>query len=252
MLSAFDTRRLRAKLSRLLNRRTKCRQAFDDSLKRRQRLVTRDKEVEPGLDPAKGAGRLRHLSKADLSEEEIWCDDNIRDNRAGLKIGCRKSQQLQRAADNGVEVGHERAKAAAQYPPFGIFAPQQRYLLAVFAQTGQREPKIGLVALSRELQLNERFADQMGQPRANQRINQSDPERQSRDGEVGARNGEVDRYRPEDDREGDECRHRRQQADRVGVGQVEKIADILSYPLVGIIRRLAEQRRTIEVALIEP
>ena len=59
----------------------------------------------------------------------------------------------------------------------------------------------------------------MGQPSANQRDAQSDPERQPGDNNFGSRNSEVDRDSPEDDREGDECRRRRQQADRVGVGQ---------------------------------
>jgi hypothetical protein len=125
------------------------------------------------------------------------------------KIVCRKSHELQGAADDGVEVRHERAEPAAQYPLLGILAAQQGHLLAVFAQAGQCEPKIGLVALSRELDLNERLTDQVRQPGAEQRNDQSDPERQSGDGEVGSRNGEVDRYGPKDDREGDECPRRR-------------------------------------------
>src|SRR5215472_4266703 len=169
MLGAFNVRRLSAKRTRLLDGRTEGRQPFDDRLKRRERLVTRDKEVERGFDPAKGLSCLRHLSQGDLSEEKVWRDDDIGNDDICLKIGCCKSHELQGAADDGVEIRHERAKPTAQYPPFGILAAKQRHLLAVLAQTGQREPKIGLVALPRELQLNERLADQMGQPSTNQR-----------------------------------------------------------------------------------
>ena len=175
MLGAFNPRRFSAKPTRRLDRRAKCRQPFDDGLVRRERPITRDKEVERGLDPAKGAGRLRHLAKGDLGEKEVGCHDNIRDDHIGLKIGCCKSHELQGAADDGVEVRHERAEPAAQYPLLGILAAQQGHLLAVFAQAGQREPKIRLVAFSRELELNERLADQVGQPSAEQRNDQSDP-----------------------------------------------------------------------------
>jgi hypothetical protein len=78
------------------------------------------------------------LSKGDLSEEEVWCHDNIGDDHIGLKIGFGKSHKLQSAADNGVEVGHERAEPAAQNLPFGVLAAEQRHLLAVFAQSRQR------------------------------------------------------------------------------------------------------------------
>jgi hypothetical protein len=75
----------------------------------------------------------------------------------------------------------------SDHPPFSILVTEQRHLLAVFAQAGQREPKIGLVALPPKLELNEWLADQMGQPSANQRKDQSDPERQSGDGNFGSR-----------------------------------------------------------------
>src|SRR6266404_4676022 len=107
MLSVVDARRFRAKLTRLVDGRAKCRQTFDDSLVRRQRLVASDKESERGFDPAKGAGCLRHLSKGDLSEEEVRCDNNIGDHRVGLKIGRCKRQELHRAADYGIEVRHD-------------------------------------------------------------------------------------------------------------------------------------------------
>jgi len=107
MFNAFDARRFRAKLTRLVDGRAKCRQTFDDSLVRRQRLVARDKESERGFDPAKGAGRLCHLSKGDLPEEEIRRHDNIGDHHIGLKIARRKSEELHGAADNGVEVRHD-------------------------------------------------------------------------------------------------------------------------------------------------
>src|SRR5260370_40993632 len=80
MLSAFDARWFRAKPPRLVDSRAKCRQTFDNGLVRRQRLVARDKESERGFDPAKGAGRLRHLSKDDLPEEEVRRNDNIGDH----------------------------------------------------------------------------------------------------------------------------------------------------------------------------
>src|ERR1700726_297255 len=86
MHSAFDTRRLRAKLTRLVDSQAKCRQTFNHSLVSRQRLVARDKECERGLDPAKRTGRLRHLSKGNLSEEEVGRDNDIADQRIGLKI----------------------------------------------------------------------------------------------------------------------------------------------------------------------
>ena len=80
---------------------------FDDRLVRCQRLVARDKESERGFDPAKGAGRLRHLSKGDLPEKEIRRDNNIGDHHVGLKIGRCKSQELHGATDNGIEVRHD-------------------------------------------------------------------------------------------------------------------------------------------------
>src|SRR6202045_141015 len=104
MLSAFDARRFRAKPPRLVDSRAKCRQTFDNSLVRRQRLVASDKESERGFNPAKGAGRLRHLSKSDLPEEEVRRDNNIGDYHVSLKIGRCKSQELHGAADNGIEV----------------------------------------------------------------------------------------------------------------------------------------------------
>src|SRR6266850_2162332 len=107
MLNAFDARRFRAEPTRLVDGRAKCRQTFDDSLVRRQRLVARDKESERGFDPAKGAGCLRHLSKGDLSEEEVRRDNNIGDHHVGLKIGRCKRQELYRAADYGIEVRHD-------------------------------------------------------------------------------------------------------------------------------------------------
>src|SRR5215469_4394942 len=107
MLNAFDARRFRAKLTCRLDRGAKCRQTFDYSLVRRQRLVARNKESKRGFDPAKGAGRLRHLSKSDLPEEEVRCDDQIGNNNVGLEIGGCKCQKLQAAADNGIEVRHD-------------------------------------------------------------------------------------------------------------------------------------------------
>ena len=53
MLSVFDARRFRAKLTHLVAGRAKCRQTFDDSLVRRQRLVARD---EDGRRCGKGEG----------------------------------------------------------------------------------------------------------------------------------------------------------------------------------------------------
>src|SRR5205814_7830828 len=105
-------------------------------------------------------------------------------------------QELQGAADDGIEVRHDCAEPAAQYPPFSLLPTEQRHLLAVFAQAGQREPKIGLVALLAEFELNEWLADQMGQPSADERKDQSDPKRQPGDGDLGSRYGEVGRDRP--------------------------------------------------------
>src|SRR5712671_6092284 len=93
--------------SRNTRSRAECRQTFDDSLVRRQRLIACDKERERGFDPAKGAGRLRHLSKGDLPEEKVWRDDDIGDHHVGLKIGRRKRQELQGAADDGIKVRHD-------------------------------------------------------------------------------------------------------------------------------------------------
>src|SRR4029077_14409902 len=107
MLSVFDARRFRAKLTRLVDGRPKCRQTLDDSFVRRQRLVARDKERERGFDTTKGAGRLRHLSKGDLPEEEVWRDNNIGNHHVGLKIRACKSQKLHVAANNGIEVRHD-------------------------------------------------------------------------------------------------------------------------------------------------
>src|ERR1700719_814632 len=195
MSSPFDTRRFRAKLTRLINCEAKCRQTFDHSFVSRQRLVACDKEW-CGFDPTERAGRLRHLSKGDLPEEEVRRDNNIGDHCVGLKIGRRKRQELHSAADNGIEVRHDEAEPVAQYPPLGILAAEQRHLLAIFAQTHQREPKIGLVALLAEVEPNEWPADLMGQPSTYYRKDQSDPERQSGDGNVGSRNGEVSRDCP--------------------------------------------------------
>ena len=168
MLSPFDARRFRAKPTRLVDGRAKCRQTFDDSFVGRERLVACDKESERGFNPAKGAGRLRHLSKGDLPEEKVGRDNNIGDHHVGLKIGRCKRQKLQGAADDGIKVRHDCAEPAAQYPPFGILAAEQCHLLAVFTQAGQREPKIGLVALLPELEPNKWLANQMGQPGANE------------------------------------------------------------------------------------
>src|SRR5215469_4470119 len=92
----------------------------------------------------------------------------------------------------------------------------------------------------------------MGQPSADNRKDQSRPERQSGDSEIGSRDSEVDRDRPKDDRERYECRYRRQQADREGVSRIQKIADVLGYSLIGIVGSLPDERRTIEAAIIEP
>ena len=155
------------------------------------------------------------------------------------------------------------AKISAETPhqgaPFDSFAIEQRDLLAIFAQTREREAKICFIALLREEQARERPADEMGDPRTEAGVDERHPEQESGHGDIGAGNGEIGREIKQDDGKGNERAQCGNQKNRIGVdavaagiAAVEEAIDVLRDTLIGIVEIAAAQAHAVMGCAVEP
>ena len=78
--------------------------------------------------------------------------EDERDDRRYLSKDLRKGGHAHAAINEGEKVVDERAEAAADHGLLGMLAAEQRHLLGVFAQAGEREAEVGLDVLALEIE----------------------------------------------------------------------------------------------------
>ena len=136
----------------------------------------------------------------------------------------------------------------------GRLAREQRHLFGVLAKPHQREAEIGFVALLVEIELDQRTADEMGHPGAEDGVDQRRPHQIARD-VVGVR---ADHQRagrrqiPQDHDEGRERDDRAEQRDADVQRRVDEHADVFGDALVGVVGLIALEPHAVMRARAEP
>ena len=108
-------------------------------------------------------------------------DDDVGEDDRDLRVARGQEGELLRAGHDPQPVADDGREALAEALAFGGFAPQQRDLLGVLAHAHEVEAEVGLIALLEEIQRDQRPADEMGEQRADHRIDQRGPDQIARD-----------------------------------------------------------------------
>ena len=87
---------------------------------------------------------LGHDAQRDLAGEIEGRGEDVRNDRTDLAVKAGEGDQLFAPVDHFEIIGDQRAETCAQSDLFLSLAVQQRHLLAIFAQPGQRKAEIGL------------------------------------------------------------------------------------------------------------
>ena len=140
-------------------------QAVDGRLVGCQRRVAGDEEGQRALDPGEGARGLLELAERDPAEEVGRRRQDVGEDDACLVIGAGEGGQLDLAAQDAQEVVDDDPERSCEARDLGALAAQQRDLLAVLAQPGEREAEIGLDLLLPEIQRDQGPADEVGRAR---------------------------------------------------------------------------------------
>jgi hypothetical protein len=111
----------------------------------------------------------------DLFRKKSRRDQHVGNDDGHLRIGGGKGRQLLRALHDAEPVVDHQGKSRQQPHPLDGLAAQQRDLFGVFPRPHQIETEIGLKALLLEIEIDQRPADQMGQQRPEQRVDQGAP-----------------------------------------------------------------------------
>ena len=133
-------------------------------------------------------------------------------------------------------------------------AVQQRDLFAVFAHPDQVETKIGFIALLLEIEPDQRPADQMGQNRADQRIDQRAPDQITGNRDVLAE--QMQRrfvgQGPQNEDERGERDDRAQQPDAERKRLLHETLGVVGDALVRVVGGVAEQLHPIVIGVMQP
>ena len=134
-------------------------------------------------------------------------------------------------------------------------SPESSVTSSAFSRSrDQREAEIGLVALLIEIELDQRAADEMGHPGADDGVDQRRPDEITRD-VVGRR---ADHQRaggrqvPQDHHEGRERDDRAEQRDADVQRRIDEHADVVGDALVGVVGLIALEPHAVMRALAEP
>ena len=138
-------------------------------------LVGMDEEGERVLDLAEAAGGLHHRTQRNLAGEVAGRGNDQREDHRRLVIDRGDGGELLGFAHDLIPVVDQCGEAGAQADDFLGLATVERDAFNVFAHAGQGKTEIRLDLLFAKTQAGERFADQVGEPGAEDRINHRDP-----------------------------------------------------------------------------
>ncbi len=146
------------------------------------------------------------------------------------------------------------AEAVEQVLFLGRLAGEQRHLLGVLPQAHEAEAEIRLVALLIEIELDQRAADQMGDPGAEGRIDQRRPNQIAGNlvGRIADHQRRGRRQGPQDHHEGDQRDDRAEQRDADAERAVDELLDVLGDALIGVVGLVALEAHAVMGAAGQP
>ena len=198
-----DARRVRAAALRVRDRGSKPASRSITARHSAMRPIDVDEERQRGLHAVEGGRGLHQRRRAGWAGEIGRAHhDEGKDDRGLAVAGGEEGEllvarhDLEPVADHAAEAVHQPAASRRASPL------QQRDLLGILAHAHQVEAEIRLVALLVEVERDQRPADQMGEQRADDRIDERRPDQIARDVPVDAEERQRRRRRqaPQDDR----------------------------------------------------
>ena len=158
---------------------------------------------------AERRGGLHEPAELNLAAEEPRRRHHEGEDDRRLAVARREPRQPLLLAHDVPPVADHRAEAGPEIPHLVGLAVVQGHALGVLAEAHEAEAEIRLVALPVEVHAHERPADAVGEPGADDRVEERGPNHVARDGDEKAADGQGHRAgeAPQDGDEGDQRDH---------------------------------------------
>src|SRR5262245_24700955 len=138
-------------------------------------FVRLDEEAECVLDLLEGLARLHEAAEPELASEEAGRRDDRRDDPRPKSIAGREIGHALLADHDAPPVAHDIFEPLTEVTELVRLAMVEGHAFAIFAEADEAESKVGLVSLPIEVQLDERATEPVGDPRAEDRVENSYP-----------------------------------------------------------------------------
>ena len=148
--------------------------------------VVVDEEGERRLDLPEGLRRLRHDAERDGAGEEARAGHQIGEDDGDLGVARLVEGELQAGVEHAPAVHEHRLVARHQVLLLGRLAVVERDAFGVLAHAHQGEAEIGLERLLGEVERDQPAADHVGEPGAEEGVDQRHPDHVARDVSVDA------------------------------------------------------------------
>ena len=153
-----------------------------------------------------------------------------------------------------IPVVDDAAETLREPPALGDFALQQRDLLGILAHPDEVEAEVGLEALLREIEMDQRRADPVRQRRSEHRVDQRAPHEVAGDFEWLAEKmqGSRGRQTPEDHDERGQRHDRTEQADGDTERRLDEHLHVVGDALVRIVGGIALELHPVVIGVVQP
>ena len=213
-----------------------------------------DEEGERALHLTEGGGDLHQAAEHHGAGEIERAHDDERENDGDLRVAGGQECQPLGPLHDAVPIADDAGKAVAKPLLLRRLAGEQRHLLGVLAQAHQREAEIGFIALLVEIEFDQRMADEMRHPGADDGVDQRRPDQIA--GNVEGLRADHQRkgrrQAPQDHHEGDQRDDGAEERDADVEGRIDEEPDVVGDALIGIVGEISLEAHAVMRAVAEP